>query len=48
MKRLTVKIPDELHTQFKVIATLEQKDMTEIVLRMVREYVEKAQKKLKK
>ena len=48
MKRLTLNIPDELHTQFKVIATLEQKDMSEIVLRLVREYVGKAQKKLKK
>ena len=48
MKRLTVNISDELHTQFKVIATLEQKDMSEIVLKLVEEYIQKAQKKLKK
>jgi metal-responsive CopG/Arc/MetJ family transcriptional regulator len=48
MKRFTINMPDELHTRLKVVCALENKDMTEAVLKLVREYVEKAEKKLKK
>jgi metal-responsive CopG/Arc/MetJ family transcriptional regulator len=48
MSRLNLNIPDELHKRFKAICALEGKEMTEVVVRIVQEYVEKAEKKLKK
>ncbi len=45
MKRLTMNIPEELHTRLKVICTLEGKDMTEVVLGLVEDYVKEAEKR---
>lgn len=48
MSRLNLNIPDELHKRFKSVCALEGKDMTATVVRIVLEYVEKAEKRLKK
>ena len=45
MKKLQVNIPDELHTRLKIACTLEGKDMTEVVLKLAGEYVEKVEKR---
>jgi hypothetical protein len=45
MKRFTINISAELHTRFKVICTLEGKEMTEVVLKFIEGYVEKAEKR---
>jgi metal-responsive CopG/Arc/MetJ family transcriptional regulator len=48
MQRYNVNLPEELHTRFKVVCALERKDMSEVVRKLIEEYVEKAEKKLKK
>jgi hypothetical protein len=48
MKRLNFNIPDNLHTRLKVVSALQQKDMTEILLQLIEEYLEKAEKKQSK
>jgi hypothetical protein len=40
-----MNISDELHTRLKVICTLEGKDMTEVVLKLVEDYVKTAEKR---
>jgi hypothetical protein len=45
MKRLTANIPDDLHTSLKIACTLEGKDMTTVLLKLVEEYVEKIEKR---
>lgn len=45
MKKLQMNIPDELHTRLKIACTLEGRDMTSVVLKMVEEYVEKVEKR---
>jgi hypothetical protein len=45
MKRLTINISEELHTRLKVLCTLDGKDMTEVVLRLVEDYVTTAEKR---
>jgi hypothetical protein len=45
MKRLTINISEDLHTRLKVICTLDGKDMTAVVLKLVEDYVEKAEKR---
>lgn len=45
MKRLTVIVPDELHTRLKIACTLEGKDMTSVVTKMVEEYVERVERR---
>jgi metal-responsive CopG/Arc/MetJ family transcriptional regulator len=45
MKRLQLILPDELHTKFKVVCTLEGTDMTEVVRKFIEQYVEKAEKR---
>ena len=47
MKRFTINMPEDVHTRFKVACTLEKTDMTEIVLKLVQEYIRKAEKKPK-
>ena len=48
MKNLNIHLPDEIHAQFKATCALEHKDMSEVVRKLIAEYVEKAEKKLKK
>jgi metal-responsive CopG/Arc/MetJ family transcriptional regulator len=45
MKRLTVKLPDELHTRMKVAVALEKTEISEVVRKFLEQYVEKVEKK---
>jgi len=45
MKNLNVHLPDELHKRLKIACTLEGRDMTSVVLKMVEEYVERVEKR---
>ncbi len=48
MKNLNVHLSDELHKRLKLTCVQEGKDMAEVVRKLIEEYVEKAEKKLKK
>jgi predicted DNA-binding protein len=48
MKRFVMEVPDDLHQRLKAISALEGKTMKQVVFKLVEEYVEKAEKKLKK
>jgi hypothetical protein len=48
MRHLQVALTDELHKRFKIICAQEERDMTEVVRNLIKEYVEKAEKKLRK
>lgn len=45
MKRINVKVPDELHTRVKVAIALEKTEISEVVRRFLEQYVEKIEKK---
>ena len=45
MKRLNVNIPDDVHKKLKLHCVEQELDMTEIVLKLIEEYLEKAEKK---
>jgi len=45
MKRIQLILPDDLHTKFKVVCTLEGTDMSEIVRGWIEEYVKKEEKR---
>ena len=45
MKRFTMNMPDELHTHFKVACALDGKEMTEVVLKLVEDYIEQIEKR---
>jgi hypothetical protein len=45
MKKFTINIPEELHKRLKIASTLEGKDMTSVVLKMVEEYVQRVEKR---
>ena len=47
-KRYNLLLPEELHQRFKLVCVQERKDMSEVVRKMIEEYVEKAEKRLKK
>lgn len=40
MKQAIFKLPDDLHRQLKVTAYMEGKTMTEIAIRLFREYLQ--------
>ncbi len=48
MKFLQISLPDEIHKRFKLVCVQEEKDMSEVTRKMIEEYIEKAEKKLKK
>jgi metal-responsive CopG/Arc/MetJ family transcriptional regulator len=48
MKYLQISLPDDLHKRLKLICVQEEKDMSEVTRKMIEEYVEKQEKKLKK
>jgi hypothetical protein len=48
MKRLSMNIPDDLHKRLRRYAVEVDKEMTEIVLKLVEDFLDKAEKKLKK
>jgi hypothetical protein len=45
MKRFTINIPEGLHKRLKIASTLDGKDMTSVVIKMVEEYVAKIEKR---
>ncbi len=45
MKRLNVDLADELHMRLKVLCTLEGKDMSEVVRKLIEEYVQREEKR---
>ncbi len=47
MVKYNVNLSDELHRRFKIVCVMESKDMSEVVRKLIEEYVEKAEKKLK-
>jgi len=48
MSKLNINFPDDLHKRFKALCALEGQKMTDIVVKLVKEYVEKTEKKSKK
>ena len=45
MVRLNLWVPEELRRKLKVVCALEGKDMSEIIRKLIEEYVEKAEKR---
>ncbi len=48
MKRLTVILEDELHRRLKVLCSTRGTDMSEVLRKLVEDYVTKEEKKSKK
>ena len=48
MKRLTINLTEELHKRLKLHSVLIDQEMTEIIRRLLVEYLERAEKKIKK
>jgi len=48
MKRLTVDLPDELHTRLKVQTAMTGKDMSEVVRKLIADYLKKVRGKAKR
>lgn len=48
MRTFNVKISEELHKRFKIACVHEGKEMSEVVRKAIEDFVEKAEKKLKK
>jgi predicted DNA-binding protein len=48
MKRLTINLSEELHKRLKLHSVLTDQEMTEIIRRLIEEYLDRADKKLKK
>jgi len=45
MKRFSLNVPDELHRRFKVACSLEGISMTDILLRLVENYVREVERR---
>jgi metal-responsive CopG/Arc/MetJ family transcriptional regulator len=48
MKRINIKVPDDLHTRVKVAVALEKTEISEVIREFLEKYVEKVERKLKK
>jgi predicted HicB family RNase H-like nuclease len=48
MKRFVMDIPKDLHQRLKAVCALEGKTMKQVAEKLLTEYVEKAEKRLKK
>ena len=48
MKHIQVALADDLHKRFKIACVHEGKEMSEVVRKAIEDFVEKAEKKLKK
>jgi predicted DNA-binding protein len=48
MVKYNVNLSNELHKRFKLACVQEGKDMSEVVRRLIENYVERVEKKLKK
>ena len=42
--RLNINVPQSLHRKFKLCAVEEDKDMTQILLKLIEKYIQKKQK----
>jgi metal-responsive CopG/Arc/MetJ family transcriptional regulator len=47
MKRINVKVPDELHTRIKIAVAVEKTEISEVIREFLEKYVERVEKKLK-
>ena len=47
MKRYNLFLPDDLHKRFKLICVQQEKDMSEVVRKLIEDYVDKGEKKIK-
>jgi hypothetical protein len=45
MKRFTIILPEDLHTNFKIACTLEGTDMSDVVRDFMKEYSQKVRKR---
>jgi metal-responsive CopG/Arc/MetJ family transcriptional regulator len=45
MVRLNLHVPEELRRKLKVVCALEGKDMSEVIRKLIEDYVEKAEKR---
>jgi predicted HicB family RNase H-like nuclease len=43
MKQTTVRIPSELHKQFKILCTQQDAIMNDVIVGLITEYIERAQ-----
>jgi hypothetical protein len=48
MKRINVKVSDDLHTRIKVAVALEKTEISDVIRKYLEQYVEKVEKKKKK
>jgi hypothetical protein len=48
MKRLSMNIPDDLHKRLRRYAVEADKEMTEIVLKLIEDFLAKAEPKIKR
>jgi hypothetical protein len=48
MKRLQMNIPDDLHKRLKRYCVEADTQMTDVVLKLIEDFLEKAERKLKK
>lgn len=48
MKRLNLYVGDELHKRLRVHCAVEDKDMSEVVRKLIEEYLQKIEKETKK
>jgi metal-responsive CopG/Arc/MetJ family transcriptional regulator len=48
MKRLNVYLPEELHTRLKVHCALNKTDMSEVIRRLLEEYLAREERKSRK
>jgi metal-responsive CopG/Arc/MetJ family transcriptional regulator len=47
MKRINVKVPDDLHTRIKIAVAVEKTDISEVIRQFLGKYLEKVEKKPK-
>ena len=45
MRNFNMKMSDELHRRFKVVCALEGTEMSEVIRKMIEQYLEKAEKR---
>jgi len=45
MKRLTVDLPEEIHKRFKLYCVDQNRDMSEVIRKLVEDLLQKADKK---
>jgi len=47
MRRLTIDLPEELHMRLKVQCAMQGKDMSEVVRKLIADYLQKVERKTK-